>query len=175
MIYNTPVKGDDGLYFVKAVNDSKRKILVQLNNVKIVDMFEGEVIFDLVSDVNAGKIVAVDTQNLVAAQENCVEWFGKKVSENVINNAFTSSVVNGQITACTLDGITKIFNTQNEAMTDGVLQPDKKCNVIMEFSGLWFAKKAFGATWNIVQVKVLDEPILDTYPDGYAFVDEDEE
>lgn len=172
MIYNAPTKGEDGLYFVKVVNDSKRKVLVQLNKVNISDVFEGEVVFDLVS---GEKIDAVDAQNLVAAQENCDSWFGKKVSENVIRNAFTSSVVNGQITACTLDGITKIFNAQNELMTDGVFQPDKKCNVILEFSGLWFAKKAFGSTWNIVQVKMLEEPVLDTYPDGYAFVDEDEE
>lgn len=173
MIYNAPIKGEDGLYFVKAVSDTKRKVLVQLNNVKVSDVFEGEVVFDLVS---GEKIDAVDAQNLVAAQENCESWFGKKVSENVIRNAFTSSVVNGQITACTLDGITKIFNAQNEpVVTDAVLQPDKRCHVIMEFSGLWFAKKAFGATWNIVQVKMLDDPILDTYPDGYAFVDDEEE
>lgn len=174
MIYNTPVKGEDGLYFVKAVNDSKRKVLIQLNKVKVSDVSE-EIVFDLVSEANTNKIDTIDSQNLEAAQENCVEWFGKKVSDNVIKNAYTSSVVNGQITGYNL-GITKIFNAQNEVIEDPeYIQPGKNCNVILEFSGLWFAKKAFGSTWNIVQVKVLDEPILDTYPDGYAFVDDEEE
>jgi len=174
MIYNTPVKGEDGLYFVKVVNDSKRKVLIQLNKVKVSDVSE-EIVFDLVSEANTNKIDTIDSQNLEAAQENCVEWFGKKVSDNVIKNAYTSSVVNGQVTGCNL-GITKIFNAQNEVIEDPeYIQPGKNCNVILEFSGLWFAKKAFGSTWNIVQVKVLDEPILDTYPDGYAFVDDEEE
>ena len=37
MIYNAPAKGEDGLYFVKALNDNKRKCLIQLNNVKVAD------------------------------------------------------------------------------------------------------------------------------------------
>lgn len=174
MIYNIPTKGEDGLYFVKVVNDSKRKVLVQLNKVKISEVSE-EIVFDLGSEVNTKKIDSIDAQNLEAAQENCTDWFGKKLSENVIKNAYTSSVANGQITGYNL-GITKVFNAQNEIVDDpAFIQSGKNCNVILEFSGLWFAKKAFGSTWNIVQVKVLDEPILDTYPDEYAFVDEDEE
>ena len=39
MIYNTPAKGEDGLYFVKVLNDEKRKCLVQLNKVKIIGLF----------------------------------------------------------------------------------------------------------------------------------------
>jgi hypothetical protein len=173
MIYNTPTKGEDGLYFVKVVSDSKRKVLVQLNKVKISEVSE-EIVFDLVSEVNTEKIERIDVQNLEAAQENCTEWFSKKLSENIIRNAYSSSVVNGQITGYNV-GVTKVFNSQNEVVEDPeIIQSGKNCNVILEFSGLWFAKKAFGPTWNIVQVKVLDEPILDTYPDGYAFIDEEE-
>jgi len=47
--------------------------------------------------------------------------------------------------------------------------------VILEFAGLWFAKKSFGSSWNVVQVRVHPDPILDTYPEEYAFVDEVEE
>lgn len=174
MIYNTPVKGEDGLYFVKALNESKRKILIQLNNVTVSDVSD-EIVFNLETESNLNKIEAIDTNNLVAAQENCTEWFGKKVSENVIRNAYTSSIANNQITGSRLD-IMKVFNTQNELVDDAeFIQPGKKCNIILEFPGLWFAKKAFGSTWNIVQVKVLDEPELDTYPDGYAFVDEEQD
>ena len=174
MIYNTPTKDEDGLYFVKVLNDSKRKVLVQLNKVKISEVSE-EIIFDLVSEVNTKKIDSIDTQNLEAAQVNCTEWFGKKLSENVVRNAYTSSLANGQITGYNI-GITKIFNAQNEIIEDkDFIQCGKNCNVILEFSGLWFAKKAFGSTWNIVQVKVLDDPVFDTYPEGYAFVDEEEE
>jgi len=78
MIYTTPTKGDDGLYFVKALNDEKRKCFVQLNKVKITDV-SGEVTMNLDSDANTQKIDGIDTQNLDAALENCETWFGKKL------------------------------------------------------------------------------------------------
>lgn len=174
MIYNAPTKGEDGLYFVKTLNDDKRKCLVQLNKVKLTDV-SGEIVMDLGSDANTQKINTIDAANLEAAIENCESWFGKKVSDSVIKGAYTSNLDN---TAMTCDRIeaTKVFNMQQEATEFEVLQPDKTCDVILEFAGIWFAKKAFGPTWNVVQVRVHDdpEPILDTYPDGYAFVEDEE-
>ena len=174
MIYNAPTKGEDGLYFVKTLNDDKRKCLVQLNKVKVTDV-SGEIVMDLGSDLNTQKINTIDAANLEAAIENCESWFGKKVADGVIKGAYTSNLDN---TAMTCDRIeaTKVFNMQQEATEFEVLQPGKTCDVILEFAGIWFAKKAFGPTWNVVQVRVHDdpEPILDTYPDGYAFVEDEE-
>ena len=56
MIYNTPAKGEDGLYFVKVLSDEKRKCLIQLNGVKAVDV-SGDVVLDLVSEANTQKIL----------------------------------------------------------------------------------------------------------------------
>ena len=174
MIYNAPTKGEDGLYFVKTLNDDKRKCLVQLNKVKVTDV-SGEIVMDLGSEVNTQKINTIDTANLEAALENCESWFGKKVSDGVIRGAYTSNL---NETAMTCDRIeaTKVFNTQQEPTDFDLVQPEKTCDVILEFAGIWFAKKAFGPTWNVVQVRVHDdpEPILDTYPDGYAFVEDEE-
>jgi len=69
MIYNAPTKGEDGLYFVKALNDEKRKCFVQLNKVKVTDV-SGEIVIDIVSEANTKKVEGVDAQNLVAALEN---------------------------------------------------------------------------------------------------------
>ena len=170
MIYGAPTKGEDGLYFVKALNDDKRKCLVQLNGVKIDDV-SGEVVMNVTSSV---KIEDIDTRNLEAALENCESWFGKKLSESVIRGAYTSSVKDDQVTADRIDA-TKVFNAQQELIDFDGVQPDKTCDVILEFAGLWFAKKAFGSTWNVVQVRVHDEPIIDTYPEEYAFVHADQE
>ena len=170
MIYNAPTKGEDGLYFVKALNDDKRKCLVQLNKVKIADV-SGEVFMNVTSGV---KIEDIDTRNLEAALENCESWFGKKLSESVIRSAYTPSIKDGQVTAERIDA-TKVFNAQQELVDFDDVQPDKTCDVILEFAGLWFAKKAFGSTWNVVQVRVHDDPIIDTYPEEYAFVDEDDQ
>ncbi len=174
MIYNAPAKGDDGLYFVKALNDDKRKSFIQLNGVKVTDV-SGEVVMDLVTEANIEKITEYDTWNLEAAHENCAEWFGKQLSENVIKGAYTPSLKDGQITGDHLEDVTKVFNAQQDITDFDSVQPGKACDIILEFAGLWFAKKAFGSTWNVVQVRVHDDPVVDTYPDGYAFVDESEQ
>jgi hypothetical protein len=66
MIYNAPAKGDDGLYFVKTLNDDKRKCLVQLNKVKISECSStGEVVMDVVpGGVAGGKVEDIDARNL---------------------------------------------------------------------------------------------------------------
>ena len=170
MLYNAPAKGDDGLYFVKALNDTKRKCLVQLNGVKVADV-SGDMVLDLATEDNLNKIGAIDTLNLEAAQENWETWFGKQLTEKVIQGAYTPSVADGQITGECIEA-TKVFNTQQEQVDLESIQPGKVCDVILEFAGLWFAKKSFGSSWNIVQVRVHPDPILDTYPEEYAFVDE---
>jgi hypothetical protein len=174
MLYSTPAKGDDGLYFVKALSDSKRKCLIQLNKVKIVDL-SGDITFDLGSEANIAKIQAIDVQNLVAARENCESWFGKQLSEKVIEGAYSSSVLNGQITGDRID-VTNVFKIDQEQVEFENVQPEKVCDVILEFAGIWFAKKSFGSSWNVVQVRLHPEPelILDCYPEDYAFVDEEE-
>jgi hypothetical protein len=172
MLYNAPAKGDDGLYFVKALNDSKRKCLVQLNNVKIVDV-SGDIVMDLGSEANISKIQEIDAQNLSAAVENAETWFGKKLSDKVVEGAYTSSVADNQITGERIE-VTKVFNSDQEMVDFDVIQPEKTCDVILEFAGLWFAKKSFGSSWNVVQVRVHPDPILDTYPEGYAFVDDEQ-
>lgn len=168
MLYNAPAKGEDGLYFVKALSDSKRKCLVQLNGVKIVDV-SGDIVMDLDSEVNTAKIQAIDTDNLSAAVENAETWFGKKLSEKVVEGAYTSSIADGQITGERIE-VTKVFKSDQKEAEFDIIQSDKTCDVILEFAGLWFAKKSFGSSWNVVQVRVHPDPILDTYPDGYAFV-----
>jgi len=174
MLYNAPTKGDDGLYFVKALNDSKRKCLVQLNKVKISEFSGGDVVLDLVTEANLAKIQSIDEQNLVAAQENSEAWFNKQLSENVIKSAYTSSIADGQLTGERI-GITKVFNFEQEEVDYEDVQVGKSCDVILEFAGIWFAKKSFGSLWNIVQLRVHPDPILDTYPDGYAFAEDDSE
>ena len=179
MFYNTPAKGDDGLYFVKASNDEKRKCLVQLNAVTVSEV-SGDMVFDINSDTNADKITGIETQNLAAARDNSVEWFGKQLSDKVINGAYRSVLNGGQMTADMItDPPVRVFNINQESIGIEAIQTDKMCDIIVEFAGIWFAKKAFGGHWNVVQVRVHDdpvkeEPVTDVYPEEYAFVDEPE-
>ena len=137
MLYNPPVKGEDGLYFVKTLTDEKRKCLVQVNGVKVVDV-SGEFVFDLSSNDNVEKVVEIDTGNLEAAVENCETWFNRKLSENVITTAYTSSHVSQEITGDLLD-VTRVYNSKQEVVDTESVHPGKVCDVILEFAGLWFA------------------------------------
>ena len=172
MLYNAPAKGEDGLYFVKVLNDTKRKCFVQLNGVKITDV-SGDIVMDLTSDSNTAKIQAIDEQNLAAAVENAETWFGKKLSDKVVEGAYTASVADGQVTGERIY-VTKVFNAEQGEVDFETVQPGKTCDVILEFAGLWFAKKSFGSSWNVVQVKVHPDPNLDTYPEGFAFVEDEQ-
>lgn len=179
MFYNPPVKGDDGLYFVKALNDDKRKCLVQLNAVTVSEV-SGEMVFDVNSESNAAKIGDIESQNLIAARDNSEEWFGKQLSEKVINGAYRSVLNGNQMTADIIsEHPVRVFNMKQEPLDVESVQSERVCDVIVEFAGLWFAKKAFGGHWNVVQVRLHDEPVkeepvTDVYPDEYAFVDEAE-
>jgi|TARA_B110000977_G_scaffold198137_1_gene282308 hypothetical protein len=179
MFYNTPSKGDDGLYFVQASSDEKCKCLVQLNGVTVSEM-SGEMIFDMNTESNTKKINDVESMNLSAAHENCVEWFGKQLSERVINGAHSGVLTNGQMTVDVLtDPPVRVFNTNKEPIEFDNVQPDRMCDVLVEFAGLWFAKKAFGGYWNVVQIRLHDEPVKEVpvknlYPEEYAFMDEPE-
>jgi hypothetical protein len=172
MIFDTLTKGEDGLRTVKVRNDNKRKVFVQLNGVKICDISD-DILIDIVSEVNVEKIRVIDSGNVTAAQENAVDWFGKELSEDVIRGAYTHSAPDSQLRCERID-VTKVYNSQQEAVDFETLQKDKSCDVILEFSELWFAKKSFACTWNLVQVRLHPEPIVDTYPDEYAFVDDDQ-
>tara|TARA_B110000444_G_scaffold43616_1_gene39562 strand:- start:3345 stop:3995 length:651 start_codon:yes stop_codon:yes gene_type:complete len=177
MFYNTPSKGDDGLYFVQASTDDKRKCLVQLNNVTVSEV-SGDMVFDVNSDASTKKINDIEVNNLRAAHENCVEWFGKQLSEKVVSGAYRSVLNDDQITADVItDHPVRVFNTNQESADFESIQAGKKCDIILEFAGLWFAKKAFGGHWNVVQVRLHDEIVkedsmIDQYPEEYAFVDE---
>lgn len=173
MIFDTISKNDDGLRFAKARKPNKRKVLIQLNGVKISEVSD-EVFIDLVSESNAGKVSVIDAQNVDSAIEHSAEWFGKELSENVIRAAYTSSASPDNRIECERIGATKIFDAQQQAVDIESLQKDGSCDVILEFSGLWFAKKNFAATWNLVQLRLHPEA-LDEYPDDYAFVDDDDQ
>ncbi len=123
MIYNAPTKGEDGLYFVKALNDEKRKCFVQLNKVKVTDV-SGEIVIDIVSEANTKKVEGVDAQNLAAALENSETWFGKKLTEGVVKGAYTSNLGGGMMTCDRLD-VTKVYTAQQDLIGFETLQPGK--------------------------------------------------
>ena len=173
MIYSNPIKGDDGLYHVRTYTDERKRRFLRVNDVKIVDITDDDITFD----VNGSEIIdSLHDMNTKSAIENTETWFGKKVSEKTIRSSYIRDEV---ITADCIKH-TKIFDSDKTNIERDMLEVGQMCSVIFEFEGLWFAKKAFGPAWNVVQVKVhtpetcdTQEDFDDTYPDDYMFGDDE--
>ena len=167
MIYDKLTKGDDGTYHVRAFTDDHKKYFIQLNEIVIADVSE-----DLIFEAAHEKIDTVHELNIQSAIENSQEWFGKKLSEKTLRSAYTRE---DTLSAERIPA-TKIFNSDKTLIDFEVIKPGDICSVIVEFSGLWFAKKAFGPSWNIVQVKMHPPPekkFDETYPEDYMFEDDE--
>jgi len=179
MLYDKISKGEDGLYHTNASTDDNKRCFIQLNDVKMVNNENDEVSFDLLETDNNTKIADIDKINIKTALENSKEWFGKELPENVITQAYCegSSVISPDI----IDA-TRVFNSRKELIENGIkdVKIGSSCTVLIEFSGLWFAKKAFGPSWNLVQVKVHEEKKpeseireKESYPDEYTIQDDE--
>ena len=152
MIYDTLSKGEDGLYHSRALNDEKKRYFIQLNEVTVsdVDQETGEVSFEVSGEDNQAKVEAVHVTNLQSALENSKTWFGKELPEKTISGAYTMSenIETDRISA------TRIFDHNRESLEFSSVNVGMKCTVLVEFSGLWFAKKAFG----FKKIHALDSP-----------------
>jgi len=179
MIYDTLYKGEDGLYHTKAFNDEKKRHFIQLNMVKVVDVDHesGEISLEITGENNQSKIESVHNTNIESAIENSKTWFGKELSEKTISGAYTR----GDNLSVDRISATRVFNHAKEPDTFESIVPGVTCTMLIEFQGLWFAKKAFGPSWNIVQVKIHEEEKIpepepepepeETYPDQYMIED----
>ena len=164
MLFKAPTKGDDGIYYARATDDSKKKVFVQLNKVKVHDSTAAVVTFDT-NAASRKKLQKIETENLQQALEHSVEWFGREMSEEALSAAYYNDLT--QLTAERI-APTKIFNADAEVVDFDALVKGKKCNVILEFVGLYFAKSSFGPVWNLVQVKLHADPQPE-YPEEFAF------
>ena len=166
-MYDKLTKGDDGLYHVRAFTDERKKYFIQMNDVTVTDVGE-----ELVFESKSEKIDAVHEMNIQSAVENSEEWFGKKLTEKTLRAAYTRE---DTLSAERIPD-TRVFNSDKVLTDFEVIKPGDTCSVIVEFSGLWFAKKAFGPSWNIVQVKMHpppEEKFDETYPEEYMFEDDE--
>ena len=168
MLFNKITKAEDGSRHVRTFTDDRKRVFLQLDDVKIVET-RPEFVFEL---ADRTQVDAIHEENIKNAIENSEEWFGRSLSESTLKRAYLKDDVIG---AEILENA-KVFSDAKEVVEyDSIVVDDKPCSIILEYSGLWFAKKAFGSSWNIVQVKIHADPILDVYPEGYAFVDDDDQ
>lgn len=162
MIYDTITKGEDGLYHVRAFGDDRKRYFIQLDDVTLTEVGD-----ELVMEVSSDKLDAVHEANIQNAIDNSEAWFGKKLQEKTLRGAYTRE----ETLSVERIPSTKIFTHEKTPVDYDTLETGEVCSVIVEFAGLWFAKKAFGPRWNLVQVKKRqpEEKFDESYPEDYMF------
>ena len=177
--YGTPKKIPDGRYYLKVTDENNERIMVQLNKVRLLTTFTDS--DDVTIDLNPAalqRIAEIDAQNISAAKTNCQEWFGKALADQTLEAAYSKSTQ--ELTMNTTKAkvgsqvVTKTFSHDKSIVDTSQLVVGTECDVILEFSGIWFMKKTFGPIWRIAQVRLLAPPKR-IYPDEYLFQDAEEE
>lgn len=161
----TPVKTSDGVFFL-----ALREPRVQLNGVD----FTSDGIITNLKEGDAKKIDQVDASIINQAKENCEAWFGKKLSDEFLENVYDSALRIDELRAQfakSADGslLTKIFNEKRaSSRLEDVSGP---YDVIVELFGIQFIRRGYNPVWRILQVRERVKPKPEI-PDEYMFQDE---
>lgn len=163
----TPTKISDGVYFL-ALRDPK----IQLNGVnidsegKITDLSEGALL----------KLSQADENLINQAKVNCEAWFGKKLSDEFLENVYDSALQDGNrlsaVFAKSQDSgavLTRVFSEKRELVPfESVTGP---FDAIVELYGIQFIRRGYSPVWRILQVRERPKPKPEI-PEEYMFQDE---
>ncbi len=163
----TPTKISDGVYFL-TMRDPK----IQLNGVDIDA--EGKI-----TNLNEGALLKISQadENLInQAKVNCEAWFGKKLSDEFLENVYDSALLQdgnslSAVFAKNSDGamLTRVFTENREPVQfDSKLGP---FDAIVELYGIQFIRRGYTPVWRILQVRERPKPKPEI-PEEYMFQDE---
>jgi hypothetical protein len=165
---STPQKIADGVYFLRM--GSPR---VQLNCVDTEDMWRT---ICNIRERDLSKLLEVDSSIISQAKEHCTEWFGKKLSDEFLENVYDSSLNDAGnlpvVLARSSDGkmLTRFFD-ETKTPSEGELSGPY--DVIVELHGIQFIRKGYSPVWRILQVRERPKPKPEV-PDQYMFQDDEE-
>tara|TARA_R110002153_G_scaffold125327_4_gene272330 strand:+ start:3143 stop:3664 length:522 start_codon:yes stop_codon:yes gene_type:complete len=173
MAFETPARTEEGYYASKYTGTDN---FVQINNVKLGSTADD---FEFVIE-DPTKCNAIDDMVLGVAKQNSVDWFKKELSDKTLGGMLIKSVNDdGTFSASkvVIDGEvkTRIFNMEKEPVDISELIVDTSCDVILEYTGVAFAKKNFQVDWRVAQIRIHPPPPQSKteYPDQYMFQDEE--
>jgi|ETNvirnome_6_100_1030635.scaffolds.fasta_scaffold00083_51 polyribonucleotide nucleotidyltransferase len=162
MKYSAPTQLPDGRYYSKVLNDDDIRIIVQLNNSTLISNFEEDEVTISLNEAGQNKINDFDSKNIDAAKQNSQAWFGKVLSDKVLETAYNKSLTNDCMIVTKLKNknkvLTNIYTHTKQISDTELLTESTVCDVVLEFSGVWFRNKSYGSVWRIVQVRMKPPP-----------------
>ena len=171
MSFEAPARTEEGYYASKYTGTDN---FVQINRVKLVSATDD---FEFVIE-DPSRCNAIDDMVLGVAKQNSVDWFKKELSDKALAGMLIKSVDDDgcfSASKVVIDGElkTRVFNMERELVEISELVEDSTCDVILEYTGVAFAKKNFQVDWRVAQIRVHPppHPPKPEYPDQYMFQD----
>lgn len=159
-------KSDTGVTVPIYRGDGK-PMFKQFNGVVIESVDDENIVLNLQDK----DISSYDEDLLAAAKENRVAWWGREVSDRVIEKAYQSSVDETTLTTGRHSRL-RCFDVSKAQVDVDSLKAGTRCDVVVQLGNLWFTKRNFGSDWYSVQIKIHPEPEKDPY-DEYLFQDDE--
>lgn len=124
---------------------------------------------------SVSKIIDGDHLVINLAKEHCEEWFGKKLTDEFLENVYCSALEGDSlevVLAKNTQGqiLTRFYNAQKELVEpESITGP---YDVIVDLHGINFLRKAYSPVWRILQVRERPKPVPEV-PEEYLFEDDD--
>lgn len=128
---------------------------------------------------------SIDKLMVTKGVENSKKWFGKQMSEDMVNEFYRPLVKAGRqkknSDECYPDTVkfkirtlgdrknVECFDTNKQHMSIDELTPGSKARCIVEISPVWFINKTFGVTLNLLQAEIQKPEKIE----GFSFEDDD--
>tara|TARA_Y100000389_G_scaffold204361_1_gene256466 strand:+ start:9521 stop:10063 length:543 start_codon:yes stop_codon:yes gene_type:complete len=104
---------------------------------------------------------SIDATILEHARQRSKEWFGKELDPDAVLKLFRESVVNNVLNANIID--TDVFDRQKNVKDMSYVNENCASIIVLQLIGVYFAKKRFGASWNVKQILASPSKKLDVY------------
>jgi hypothetical protein len=126
------------------------------------------------------KIKDLDDVLIDAATKNSADWFGKKMSRDLVSEFYRRLLKENPNYAPILkmkvsvdshgEPGAQFFDENRAPVSIDYLTKGSTVKMIAELSSVWFVNKTFGATFRLVQAAVVSKP---NRLQGFSFVDDD--
>ena len=118
----------------------------------------------------------LDNHIMEHAKENSEEWFGKKMSDELIKEFYKQSYDQKNPNyppnfRVKIHKDVNIYDTKRQIQDLSYLDKGDNAAMVVELSGIWISGKRFGVTWRLKQMKVYKQAKLNSY----AFIDSEDE
>lgn len=143
------------------ITHAGKPLIFQSDTVKLTPR-DDQSVDVLCSDELTYTLRSIDASILQHAKQRSKEWFGKELQPGAVLKMFSDSVSPESILkAKVID--TDIFDTKKQTRDITYIQEKCPSIIVMQLMGVYFAKKRFGATWNVKQILASPQMKLSEY------------